>query len=196
MTSLHGDEMKSNQFEWKWNLFFFLRLYESSTHSISYLFNRYLLYDGKSSAEQQYESCVSKHLPSHPPVRFSLSASWNFPSGAFSPSWVPIRLVPGALPSHLFSYLLLFDALVDLGCGLLVGPKQTDDTGPFRVQDVAILVADHLVQLQDPAERSGRLEVYGGQTRKIRRKKIENRKCFGEEDSGGGRHKGAERYKI
>lgn len=66
-----------------------------------------------------------------------------------APCWV--------LPSHLFPYLLFFDTLVDLGCGFLVGPKQTDDTGPFWVQDVPILVSNYLVQLQNPAKGTGEL---------------------------------------
>ena len=58
-------------------------------------------------------------------------------------------------PSMIFSspYSLLFDALIDLGCCLLVGSKQTDDTGPFWVQDVPVLIPNHLVQLQDPVGR-------------------------------------------
>ena len=51
-----------------------------------------------------------------------------------------------------FPYLLFFNAFIDLGCGLLVGPKQTDDTSPFRVQDVPILIPNHLVQLQDSVQ--------------------------------------------
>lgn len=53
-------------------------------------------------------------------------------------------------PSYPFPYLLLFDAFIDLGCGLLVSPKQTDDTSPFWFQNVPIIVPNHLVQLQDP----------------------------------------------
>lgn len=49
-----------------------------------------------------------------------------------------------------FAYLLLFDAFIDLGSRLLMGPKQTDDTRPLRVQNVPILIPNNLVQLQDP----------------------------------------------
>lgn len=55
-----------------------------------------------------------------------------------------------SLPSGAFAYLLLFDAFIDLGGGLLVRPEQADDTGPLWLQDVSIFIPDHLVQLQDP----------------------------------------------
>lgn len=73
----------------------------------------------------------------------------------------PVKLsVWSSLPSwcsaYSCPYLLLFDALIDLGCCLLVGSKQTDDTSPFWVQDVPILVPNHLVQFQDPVGGSRR----------------------------------------
>lgn len=51
-----------------------------------------------------------------------------------------------ALPPHLF----LLDPFIDLHCGLLMGPKETDYTRPLRVQNITILIPNHLVQLQDP----------------------------------------------
>ena len=48
------------------------------------------------------------------------------------------------------THLLLLDALVDLGGGLLVGPEQADDAGPLGVQDAPAAVPHHQVQLQDP----------------------------------------------
>lgn len=48
------------------------------------------------------------------------------------------------------AHLLLLDAFVDFDCGLLVGPKQTDYTRPLRVQNITILIPNHLVELQDP----------------------------------------------
>lgn len=59
-------------------------------------------------------------------------------------------LLSFTLPSYLFSHLFLFDAFIDFGCGVLMGPEQTDNTGPLRFQDVTILVSNHLVQLEDP----------------------------------------------
>lgn len=48
------------------------------------------------------------------------------------------------------AHLLLLDAFIDFDCGLLMGPKQTDYTRPLRVQNITILIPNHLVQLQDP----------------------------------------------
>lgn len=79
-------------------------------------------------------------------------------SFAISPS-LPFFLLPTALPS--LAYLLLFDAFIDLGCGFLVGPEQTDYTCPLRVQNIPILIPNHLVQLQDPVVGSRRGEDWG-----------------------------------
>lgn len=48
------------------------------------------------------------------------------------------------------AHLLLFDAFIDLGRRLLVGSEQADDAGPLRVQNIPVVISDHLVQLQDP----------------------------------------------
>lgn len=50
-----------------------------------------------------------------------------------------------------FAHLLLFDAFIDLGRRLLVGSEQADDAGPLRVQNIPVVISDHLIQLQDPA---------------------------------------------
>lgn len=50
-----------------------------------------------------------------------------------------------------FAHLLLFDAFIDLGRRLLVGSEQADDAGPLRVQNIPVVISDHLIQFQDPA---------------------------------------------
>lgn len=45
------------------------------------------------------------------------------------------------------SYLLLFDAFTYLHCSIFMGSEQADDIGLFWVQNVTILIADHLIQL-------------------------------------------------
>lgn len=78
-------------------------------------------------------------MSSHPFVRSSVCAST-----------APLTLYHIHILSYLCLYLLLFDAVIDLCRSLLMGPKQTDDTGPLWLQDVPILIADNLVQFQDP----------------------------------------------
>lgn len=56
-------------------------------------------------------------------------------------------------------YLLLFDAFIDLGCGLLVGPKKTDDVSSLRVQDVPVIISNNLVQFEDPGVGSNRGKI-------------------------------------
>lgn len=40
-----------------------------------------------------------------------------------------------------------------------MGSEQADDAGPLRVQNIPVVVSDHLVQLQDPALGRGRGEI-------------------------------------
>lgn len=40
-----------------------------------------------------------------------------------------------------------------------MGSEQADDAGPLRVQNIPVVVSDHLVQLQDPAVGRGRGEI-------------------------------------
>lgn len=65
------------------------------------------------------------------------------------------------LPPCAIAYLLLFNTFTDLGRGFFVGPKQTDHTGPLRVQNIPILIPNHLVQLQDPVMGNVRGEDRG-----------------------------------
>lgn len=84
-----------------------------------------------------------KHLRPHALMRSSLC---------------PMRLSLHCVYIAFCLYLLFFNAFIDLGCGFLVGSKQTDDISSLWVQDVPILIANDQVQLKDPGIRVGNTE--------------------------------------
>lgn len=109
---------------------------------------------------------MSKKLPNNLNSNCNIPPTHGIHSVSHETFCVVLSLLGSVLsaPFHIsypFPYLLLFDAFIDLGCGLLVGPKQTDDTSPLWVQDVPILIPNHLVKLQDPVVGSGRGEDWG-----------------------------------
>lgn len=77
---------------------------------------------------------------------------------------LPIHLL---LLLYLLLYLLLLDAFIDLGRGLLVGLKQTDDTGLLRVQDVSIFVSNNQVQPQDPGVWEEGFKLNKGENKQV-----------------------------
>lgn len=92
------------------------------------------------------------------------------------------------LPPRTIAYLLLFNTFIDLGRGFFVGPKQTDHTGTLRVQNIPILIPNHLVQLQDPVMGNMRGEDWGG----LQQGKQKKREDRGRIMSRGGNGEGKE----